>query len=299
MKTKVYIAYIFLSIVWGTTWYALKVSLNEGMQPVSAVGIRFFFGGLIFWLILLFRREKLPINKQAVLLYLQFGILNFGIGYTLTYWATQYIYSNLASILWALFPIMTTIMAHFYLPDDRLNTKKIGSLLLGIIGTILIISQSGEMGGDNVTMGVVAILIAIAIAAWPNVYLKKHQKAVNTFQLNAVSQTLGGIILLLIALWTEPGQMMVWTATNVLATTYLILFGTVIAWSLYFWLFNHLTLTQITYVAFFPPIIAILIGWVLLDEQLSPMILIGATLIIMGALLVNYKRKSTKIITIK
>ena len=291
MKTKIYIAYALLSIIWGTTWLALKVSLNEGMVPSYAVGIRFLFSGLIFWGIMFFRREKLPMNKRAISLYLQFGFLNFGISYTLTYWATQYIYSNLASILWASFPIITTIIAHFYLPDEKLNKKKIISLLLGIAGTILIISQSGNLGGKNVSIGIIVILIAIIVASWPNAYLKKYKSEVNTFQLNAMSQSIGGILLLCIAVFTEPGQAMIWTKINLLATAYLIIFGSVITFSLYFWLFSYLSLTQITYVAFFPPIIAIFIGWIYLDERLSSIILFGASLIILGAILVNYRTK--------
>lgn len=291
MKTKIYIAYALLSIIWGTTWYALKVSLNEGMVPTYAVGIRFFCSGLIFWGIMFFRREKLPMNKRAISLYLQFGFLNFGISYALTYWATQFIYSNLASILWASFPIITALMAHFYLPNDKLNKKKIISLSLGIAGTVFIVSQSGNLGGENVSIGIAVMLIAIIVASWPNAYLKKYKSEVNTFQLNAMSQTIGGIFLLCIAIFTEPGPAMIWTKINLLATVYLIIFGSVITFSLYFWLFSYLSLTQITYVTFFPPIIAIFIGWILLDEQLSFTILIGASLIVLGALFVNYHKK--------
>jgi len=291
MKTKIYIAYALLSVIWGTTWYALKVSLNEGMVPSYAVGIRFLFAGLIFWAIMLFRREKLPLNKKAISIYLQFGFLNFGISYALTYWGTQYIYSNLASILWASFPIITSIIAHFYLSDEKLNSKKIVSLILGIIGTVLIISQSENLGGKNIGIGVIVILLAVLVASWPNAYLKKYKSVVNTFQLNAMSQSIGGLFLLSIAIFTKPGQAMIWTKTNLFATVYLIIFGSVITFSLYYWLFSYLSLTQITYVTFFSPIIAIFIGWIFLNERLSFLILFGAILIIIGALLVNYKRK--------
>ncbi|NHZ87296.1 MAG: EamA family transporter [Planctomycetia bacterium] len=182
-------------------------------------------------------------------------------------------------------------MAHFYLPNERLNTKKSISLLLGIVGTVLIIFQSGNLGGENVVIGIIVILIAIIVAAWPNAYLKKYKNEVNTFQLNAMSQSIGGIFLLIVAIFTEPGQAMIWTKTNLFATAYLIIFGSVITFSLYFWLFSYLSLSQITYVAFFPPIIAIFIGWIVLNERLSFLILFGAFLIILGALLVNYKKK--------
>ena len=291
MKTKIYIAYALLSVIWGTTWYALKVSLNEGMVPSYAVGIRFLFGGLIFWIIMLIRREKLPLNKRAISIYLQFGLFNFGISYVLTYWGTQFVYSNLASILWASFPIITSVMAHFYLPSEKLNKKKSISLLLGIIGTVLIISQSENLGGHNVGVGVIVILLAVLVASWPNAYLKKYKSEVNTFQLNAMAQSIGGIFLFTFAILTEPGQAMIWTKTNLFATAYLIVFGSVITFSLYYWLFSYLSLSQITYVAFFPPILAIIIGWIFLGERLSFLILLGASLIIFGALLVNYKRK--------
>jgi len=291
MKTKIYITYALLSVIWGTTWYALKVSLNEGMVPSYAVGIRFLFGGLIFWVLMLYRREKLPLNKRAILIYLQFGLLNFGLSYVLTYWGTQYVYSNLASILWASFPIITAIIAHFYLPSEKLNKKKSISLLLGIIGTILIVSQSENLSGNNVILGVIVILLGVLVASWPNVYLKKYKSEVNTFQLNAMAQSIGGIFLLTFAILTEPGQAMIWTKTNILATAYLIVFGSVISFALYYWLFSYLSLSKITYVTFFPPIIAIFIGWIFLNESLSFTILIGASLIIIGALLVNYKRK--------
>jgi len=290
MKIKIYTAYILLSIIWGTTWLAIKVSLNEGMVPTYAAGIRFIFGGLIFWFIMYFHQEKLPLTKRAILIYLQFGFLNFGLGFVLTYWGTQYIYSNLASILWASFPIITTIMAHFYIVEEKINQRKLLSLLLGICGTIIIVMQSGNLGGDNVVLGIVVILISIVIASWPNTYLKKYKNEVNTFQLNAMSQSIGGIFLFSIAFFTETGPAMIWTSNNLLATAYLIIFGSVITFSLYFWLFSYLTLTQITYVTFFPPIIAIFVGWIFLDEKLSYSILIGAGLIIIGALLINYKR---------
>lgn len=296
MKTKIYLAYALLSLIWGTTWYALKVSLNEGMTPSYAVGIRFFLGGLIFWILMLIRCEKLPLTKRAISLYLLFGFLNFGLSYTFTYWGTQYIYSNLSSILWASFPIFTTLLAHFYLPNEKLNKKKILSLFMGIVGTIIIISQNKNFGGENVILGVIVVILAIIVATWPNVYLKRYKNEVNTFQLNAVSQSIGGIFLLSFALLTEQGPAMIWTQTNLLATIYLIIFGSVITFSIYFWLFSYLTVTQITYVAFFPPIIAIFIGWILLNEQLSPIILTGAAFIILGALLVNYKRRKSSTI---
>ena len=290
MRLRIIILYALLCLFWGTTWIAIKISLNEGMPPILGVSVRFIISGLIFWGIFLFKKEKLPLNSTALKIYLQFGLINFSISYAITYWATQFIYSNLSSIIWALFPLIVSAMAHFTLPSERFNKKKLISIFFGIAGTLMIVSQGDSLGGHNVVIGIVAIFISVVIAAWPNVYLKKHANIVNTIQLNAVSQTMGGILLFIVSKLFETNSAMVWSQTNVIAIIYLIVCGSVITWMIYFWLFNHLPVSQISYVAFFPPVIAIIVGWIILDEILTPVAVIGAALILVGALLINFSR---------
>jgi len=292
MKLKIYSAYSLLCILWGTTWFAIKVSLNEGMPPFLGAGLRFFIAGLIFWIIFFIRKEELPKSRKAIGLYLQFAILNFSIAYAITYWATQFVYSNVSSIIWAGFPLTIAGIAHVILPEEPITRKKFLSIFIGTIGAVLVLTQGKAFGGDNVFLGIGALMISVLIASVPNVNLKKHVKEVNTIQLNAVGQTGGGLILILLSILFEPGQSMVWSQNNLLAITYLTIPGSVITWLIYFWLFSHLTITQVSYVAFFPPIAAITIGWIFLGEVLSSVAIIGAILIIGGALIINFPEKS-------
>ncbi len=295
MKFKLYSLYAFLCFLWGTTWFAIKVSLNEGTPPFFGAGIRFLIAGVILWAIFFIKGESLPRSRNAIKLYLQFSILNFSIAYAITYWATQFVYSNVSSIMWAGFPLTVAILSHFILPDEKLNKKKISSVLFGTIGAVLVLSQGKNFGGDNVILGIAALSVSVLIASWPNVSLKKYVNEVNSIQLNAVSQTMGGIILILLSFLFEHGQpMMVWTINNLLALGYLIVFGSAVGWLIYFWLFSHLNITQISYVAFFPPIIAITIGWIFLGEALTPIAVLGAMLVIGGALVINIPSSSSK-----
>ncbi|MFQ6604554.1 MAG: EamA family transporter [Fidelibacterota bacterium] len=109
MSTRVIINYITLCLVWGTTWFAMKISLNYGTPPLFGAGIRFFLAGIILITILLIRRERLPLNRRAVILYIQFGLLNFVVSYSLSYWAVQYVYSNVTSLVWAGFPVAVSL----------------------------------------------------------------------------------------------------------------------------------------------------------------------------------------------
>ncbi len=289
-RNKIILLYTFLCLIWGTTWFFIKISL-EGTPPFFGAGLRFFLAGIILWGIVLWKKDYPPFNAKAMKIYLWFGLGNLSIGYAISYWATQFIYSNLSAIIWAGFPLVVTLMAHFSIPEERLNLRKIISILTGMTGVLMIILESGSLGGENVTKGIIMVTIAVFIAAGPNVYLKKHHQAVRTIPMNAMSQTMAGISILILSFFTESDQTMVWNAVNIFSLLYLAILGTVTAWLIYVWLFSHLSVTLISYIAFFPPVIATIIGWLLLDEKLTPLMLVGAVLVLAGVALINLRLK--------
>ena len=287
MKPKVLINYAVLCFIWGTTWIILKKSLGDGTPPFFGSGFRFFFGGIILWGIILYKRDFPSFNAIPLQLYLQFGILNLTICYGLTYWATQFIYSSLSALIWAGFPLCVAVFSYFMLPDEVFTKKKIISLLLGTIGALLILKEGLNFKGDQVVIGIFMVVIAVIIAGYPNVYLKRYANAVTSLHLNAVSQLIAGITLLIISFIFESDQIMVWSNFNIFALAYLTIFGSLIAWYIYFWLFPHISMSQISYIAFFPPVLASILGWIFLDEKLSILAIIGGGFVIFGAVLVN------------
>ncbi len=291
MKVKVIALYISLCLIWGTTWFFIKISL-AGTPPFWGAGLRFFLAGLILWGLVIWKKDYPVWNPTAIKVYLSFGIMNLAIGYALSYWATQYIYSNLSSIIWAGFPLIVTFLAHFSLPDERLNLRKLISIIAGMAGVVIILLEGGNMGGKNVTAGILTISIAVIIAAWPNIYLKRHRDQVSTIPMNAVCQTLAGILLLILSAIVENERSMDWNFINVGSLLYLTIMGTVLAWLIYIWLFSHISLTKIAYIAFFPPLIATVISWSILGERLTPLMVLGAGLVLGGIVLINLKSKS-------
>ena len=131
MNNKILLPFIALCVIWGSTWYFIKISLNAGVPPFYGVGLRFLFSGIIFYLYIYYKKLSIPFTPTAIKLYLSFGLLNFSLSYGMTYWATQYIFSSISSILWGLFPLFTSLMAHYMIKDDpneRLNKNKIAAL---------------------------------------------------------------------------------------------------------------------------------------------------------------------------
>ena len=287
MKPKVIINYAILCFIWGTTWIILKKSLIDGTPPFFGSGFRFFFGGIILWGIILYKREFPSFKALPLQLYLQFGLLNLTICYGLTYWATQFIYSSLSALIWAGFPLCVAVFSYFMLPDEVFTKKKIISLFLGTIGALLILREGLNFKGDQVVIGIFLVVIAVIIAGYPNVYLKRYSNTVTSLHLNAVSQLIAGITLLIISFVFESDQKMVWNNFNIFALAYLTIFGSLIAWYIYFWLFPHISMSQISYIAFFPPVLASILGWIFLDEKLSILAILGGGFVIFGAVLVN------------
>ena len=293
MNNKVLFPFIALCLIWGSTWYFIKISLNAGVPPFFGVGFRFFLSGLLFFLIIFFKKESIPFNKQAIKLYLSFGLLNFALSYGITYWATQYVYSSISSILWGLFPLFTSVMAHFMIPEDsneKLTRNKIFALLVGLIGMIFIGSNQAIDLKSQSFFAMMILVGSIFIAAWPSVLYKKHNHEVGPYQMNAVCQVLTGVIMLgLSYLLKEDLSPIVWDNPLILASLYLIIFGGVISWGIYFWLYQYLSVTQVTYVAIFPPIVAITLGWIFLNEVLRAKEIIG-TMFILGSSVLIYRK---------
>ena len=293
MNNKILFPFIALCLIWGSTWYFIKISLNAGVPPFFGVGFRFFLSGLLFFLIIFFKKESIPFNKQAIKLYLSFGLLNFALSYGITYWATQYVYSSISSILWGLFPLFTSVMAHFMLSGDdneKLTSNKLKALFLGFIGMVFIGSNQSIDLQSQSFLAIMVLVGAIIIAAWPSVLYKKYNDVVGPYQMNAVCQVLTGVIMLsLSSLLKEDLAQIVWTDQLLFASAYLVIFGGVISWGIYFWLYQYLSVTQVTYVAIFPPIVAIILGWIFLNEVLSAKEIIG-TIFILGSSVLIYRK---------
>ena len=181
----------------------------------------------------------------------------------------QYIYSSLSSIIWSGFPLTVAVFSYFMLKPKDMSIKKVFSLIIGTSGAFLILFESINLTGDKVAIGIIMVIIAVNIASYPSVYLKKHSDVVSSLHINAVSQLLAGTLLLFLSYLVEANQNMNWSNYNIFALIYLTIPGSLVAWFIYIWLYSHITMAQISYIAFFPPLIAMVLGYVFLKESLS------------------------------
>ena len=278
-----------MCLIWGLTWFFLKYSLVE-MPLFAGLSIRFLSAGIIFLSIHLLRKKKILLSRKMLFIYSQYGLINFSLCYFLTYWGAKYVFSNLGAILWSLLPLFVAGMAHFCIPDDRLNLRKALGMSVGLFGAIMLLTQGESLGTGEVTLGLLAILLSVFLAAWPNVYLKMQNEKVDSYHLNGFGMSFAGLIFSIFYFFYERGQTIPLDLNNVGAVFFLTVPGTVVTWGIYIWLFNHLPVTQISYTAFYPPIVASLVGWLFLGESLPLVAIIGSMMIIGGGYLVVSKK---------
>ena len=278
-----------MCLIWGLTWFFLKYSLVE-MPLFAGLSIRFLSAGIIFLSIHLLRKKKIILSRKMLFIYSQYGLINFSLCYFLTYWGAKYVFSNLGAILWSLLPLFVAGMAHFCIPDDRLNLRKALGMSVGLFGAIMLLTQGESLGTGEVTLGLLAILLSVFLAAWPNVYLKMQNEKVDSYHLNGFGMSFAGLIFSIFYFFYERGQTIPLDLNNVGAVFFLTVPGTVVTWGIYIWLFNHLPVTQISYTAFYPPIVASLVGWLFLGESLPLIAIIGSMMIIGGGYLVVSKK---------
>lgn len=290
MRPKVALLYALLCVIWGTTWIALKVTL-DGIPPILSVALRFAISSLLLWAIVIFRRERIAWCRDTAALFVTFGVVNFAFCYGLTTWGVQFIHSGVGAIIWSTHPILIALGAHLILSDDRLTVRKVLGGAFGLAGTAVIFLPNGSGNGRELAGGV-AVFLAVAAGAWPTLLYKKRQSAIPWLQMNAIAQTISLAVLFPATILLERDAAPVWSVANVSALAYLAVVGTVVAWSIYFWLFSQLRVTQISAVALVPPVIALLLGRLMLGESLSLAALTGSALVLFGVYLVNTGQSS-------
>ena len=288
-RPRVGLAFAGMCLIWGSTFVALKTGLEE-TPPLLGVALRHLLASLLLFLIIYWRRFPIPFDRLARRQYATVGLLDFSLSYCLTYYGTQYIYSNVSALLWASIPITTAIVAHFALPGERLSFMKGLGILVGFGGVVLIFLGYGLGESENLLLGMSLVMGAVLAATWPSVYLKRRAARANPIVLTAVSTGIGGLATLLGSLVLESPSHMIWSPLNVGIIIFLAVFGTVLAWVAFFYLLQHLEVVKLSFVGFIAPVIAMFMGLIVLGELLPSTVFLGAFLVLFGIFIADARR---------
>jgi drug/metabolite transporter (DMT)-like permease len=284
MKARV--VFLILCCIWGSTWLFIKLGLRD-LPPVTFAAARFLLASSILFAIIKVRGVALPRGRGDWSLLLKTGVLAFTLNYGLLFWGEQHISSGLAALLQATIPAFGMLIAHAYLPGERLDARKMAGVLLGVAGVGVIFSNQLGSEGARAMAGSAAVVFGAACVAWANVLVKARGAKLDPAVLALGQMTCGFVPLAFYALAFEgdPTKMR-WTTLALVCLLYLTLVGSVAAFLLYYWLVRNMDVTKTMLIALVTPLAAVLLGMVTLDEKLTWRVVAGGALIMSGVALV-------------
>ncbi len=289
MKNKNYLpllVIVVLTLIWSSTWLAIKIGLDS-MPPFLAAGWRFMLAFVLLFLFSLKMKEPIPKDLRTHLFFLGFSFINFTAGYGLVYWGEQYINSGLASVLFTIMPFYVAIFSIKLLPSENINFKKMFGILIGFAGVIIIFGDQLQFNGQNAVYGMIAVLISPAFSALGTIVgkiarAKFHPVTLNTFPMFYASLTLFAIHFAF-----EGGMPVQYNLKAWLSLLYLGIFGTAIAFVLYFWLLKTTSAVLMSLITFVTPPLALLWGWLVKDEQITLNLILGMLVVFSGIYVVS------------
>ena len=278
--------YILITVIWGTTWFAIKISL-ETFPPLIGGGIRFLVAATILGLVVWFKKLHLPLTRRAIAVYVYMGLFSCVFPFWFVNWGEKYVASGMAAVLFALYPFAIVIFTRIALPDESIGIRKVVGLIIGFSGIATIFSDSFTGTFNNNILGMLAILASAVLQGTVGVFVKRYGHDINAISLNFVPMFIGAIGSFFLALFFEDKSMVHPTVHGILSVVYLGIFGSVIAFTSYYWLLKRMNIVVLSFSSFITPIVALLVGWIFLNEYLTKNHFYGSLLVLIGLLVTN------------
>jgi drug/metabolite transporter (DMT)-like permease len=292
-KTKALIALGWVSLIWGTTWLVSKQAVRT-MPALQLTGIRQVIAGVLYIIYFIIKKEAFPKGKQwRAILILSF--LNFMLSNALSTWGVKYISSGLGAIIAAIFPLWLAILT--MIDGSRIPRQALIGLLLGFGGVCIIFYEHlKDLADPTFRFGIFLSVSATISWAFGTLYIKKQAMHFNPYFSLGFQMLISGIVLLTGTHITGNDiSLSSITTYSWWSILYLIVFGSILTFMAYIYSLQHLPTALASVYAYINPIIAVLLGALVVGEKLTVFIAIGGLTTIIGVYLVNNSLKKKTI----
>jgi drug/metabolite transporter (DMT)-like permease len=288
MKTKLraYLAWGAICIIWGTTYLALKIGVTD-LPPLLFAGIRWAIAGPLFLLIISFKKYPMP-KKEELLPLAIIGISLIGVTNGLVIVAMQWLPSGLTSLLITTLPLWVIMFEFVFPPHLKMNKLLIGGLIIGFIGvSIIFIGDARYIFESEYLFGVVCVFVGVMSWAGGSLYSKSKKISTHPLVSAAFQMFFAGIAQTTVGLMLGEASEFVFTPNSFLAFIYLLFVGSMLGYASYIYAISHLRVSFVATYSYVNPIIALFLGWYVLNEEMDLSIIISAALVLAGIAMVN------------
>ena len=290
MKTKHWIVFILLGLIWSSSFLWIKIGVQE-IGPMALVAFRMLFGALTAVIVAFFLKVQWPRDAKTWGIFAILGPASLAIPIFFISWGEQTIDSAVASILNATVPLFTLVIAHFLLHDDKMTGPKVIGLVMGFAGVVVLMSKDLGANAHNSVIGQAAVILASLFYAGSAVAARKYTQHVHEMARSALPLVTSTIFMWTLGPLTEkpfefPSLPLTW-----IAALWLGILGSGLAMIMFYYLLHEIGPTRTSLVTYLFPVGGVILGVIFLDEILSWQLLVGTALIISSLAVVNYRSR--------
>jgi drug/metabolite transporter (DMT)-like permease len=273
-------------LVWGTTYLAIRISI-ETLPPLLMSGFRWLTAGSLLVAVLTLRGESLP-GRAAWRSLAILGLLFMGFGNGAVVWAEQTVPSGLTAVLVATAPFWIVGIEALMPNGDPLTMRGVAGLLIGFAGIVILVWPDIQFGdGSGFLGGVIATQVACIGWALGSVYSRRRRHDENVLGAVSIEMLFGGLWLLAAGLARGEWGMAAFSARSIAAFVYLIIVGSIVGFSAYAYALKHLPVSTVSLYAYVNPLIAVVLGVLILNEPLNARMIAAAGVVLTGMFLVR------------
>ena len=275
-------------LIWGTSYMASRVGVLH-LPPLLFAGSRFLISGTLLTSVALwrgFRPAQLAGQWRHLLV---MSVLGIALCNGLQMWAMQWVPSNTSALLNASCALWIVVFGLFGSRAHRPAARAIAGLVIGFAGTALLVAPvAAAPAGGIPLLPQLAMLLACVVWSLGTIYMRNHSLHVDLFALIGIQMLLGGTWMAATGVLRGEPALWTWSRPGMLALAYLVIFSACFAYTAYGWLARHATPAQVGTYSYVNPALASVVGYVGLDEGMTPMQIVGAAVILAGVLLINW-----------
>src|SRR5713101_2611221 len=286
-RAAVVFSFLSIYLIWGSTYLAIRYAV-ETIPPLYTAGLRHLTAGtiLLAWCLAKRLRPTWAQVRASIII----GVFFFLIGHGTLHWAEQKVPSGLASLIIASEPLWVFLLTSIAARQWRLNGTLLAGIFLGFGGVGLLMGRSALTSGPGVFIGSLAVLLGAFGWSVGIVYSRRSHLSGHPLLLSALSLLAGSLQLLLagtVAREYRGFSIASVSSRSWLALAYLIVFGSIVAFTAYNWLMEHYSPTFVATHTYINPVVAVLLGWLLAGEAVTLNVLVSAAMVIGAVMLVD------------
>jgi len=279
LTRKHYIAYACICLIWGSTWGAIRLLVLD-VPPFRAAAIRFVLAAVILLGISFARFEKLRLSTKQWHALVMLGVAMMGLPYGLLFWAEYRISSSLTAVLFSSVPLVVALFTPL-MTQAQVPRRAVFAMLIAMGGIATLFYSQLSMSAYFL-LGGAAVIGAVVSSSWASVFAKRELVGVNPLLGTAIQFCVGAVVLFAASQALERDQPSDWHLKSVLALVFLTIFGSIVAFSVYYWLLGEMHAYQLSTINLVVPIMAMAEGALLLRERV-PLLMMGAgALVLVG-----------------